>query len=329
MQQHTLDDILVSIVIPVYNVEAFLPQCIDSVLAQTHKNIEIILVDDGSPDGCGGICDDYAARFENIRVVHKENGGLSSARNAGIAIATGTYIGFVDSDDFISESMFRSLLEAAVTHNAQIVSCGRYLTDETGNIIGQAYTRPAPAHYATEDAMKEILTSGQLDVAVWDKLFLTELFQGISFPVGQINEDAAIIFQLLEKADQIVHIGTPMYHYRCRSGSITKSGYKPNKLQALEHAQQIQSFLAQEHPGLMPFCKQYIAYTCCHQLSLLLKDRKATQAYRTHYKQYIRQLDRTILPLIRNKNISRVWKLRGIMMVLRLYGPLYWLLRRN
>lgn len=323
MQQLNLDDILVSIVVPIYNVEAFLPQCIDSLLAQTHPNLEIILVDDGSPDNCGAICDRYARENRNIRVIHKENGGLSSARNAGIAAATGAYIGFVDSDDFIKETMFRSLLEAAVSHNAEIAACGRYLVTETGEVTGQAYTTAGEKLFSTEDAIKQMLTSGQLDVAVWDKLFLTSLFRDIAFPVGEINEDAAIIFDLLSKTTGVVHIGAPMYCYRCRSGSITKSGYKPNKIQALEHAERIYTLLETKYPRLLPLGKQYLAYTCCHQLSLILKDKSALRTYKAHYKRYIKPLDKYIFHLISNANIATVWKLRAILMVLRLYGPLY------
>lgn len=327
MQQLNLDDILVSIVVPIYNVEAFLPQCIDSLLAQTHPNLEIILVDDGSPDNCGAICDRYARENGNIRVIHKENGGLSSARNAGIAAATGTYIGFVDSDDFIKETMFRSLLEAAVSHDAQIAACGRYLVTETGEVTGQAYTITGEKLFSTEDAIKEILTSGQLDVAVWDKLFLTSLFKGIAFPEGEINEDAAIIFDLLSKTTGVVHIGAPMYCYRCRSGSITKSGYKPNKIHALEHAERIYGQLEAQYPALIPNAKQYLAYTCCHQLSLILKDKSALRTYKSHYKRYIKPLDKYIFHLLFNSNIQPIWKLRATLMVLRLYGPMYRLLR--
>ena len=327
MQQPALDHILISIIVPIYNVEAFLPQCIDSLLAQTHPNIEIILVDDGSPDRSGQICDRYAAAHANIRVIHKPNGGLSSARNAGIDAAKGAYIGFVDSDDFVSETMFRSLLEAAVLHNAQIVACGRYLTDEEGTVTAQAFTLDRPKFYPTKDAMREILVSGQLDVAAWDKLYLAEVFDGIRFPEGEINEDAAIIFNLLDRASGVVHIGAAMYYYRCRSGSITKSGYKPNKIQALEHAEQIQAFLADRYPELAPCCQQYLAYTCCHQLSLLLKDPVAMNAYRNHYKQYIRHLDRNFVSLLTSPNIRKTWKIQSLLMVFRLYRLVYTLLR--
>ncbi len=327
--QHSdcLNDILVSVIVPIYNVESFLPQCIDSLLAQTHPNMEIILVDDGSPDHCAAICDQYAEKHTNIRVIHKENGGLSSARNAGIDVAKGTYIGFVDSDDFVAPTMFRNLLEAAVSSKSQIAACGRYLTNEAGSVTGTAYTLPTPGSYTVQEAAKQILTAGELDVAVWDKLFLTELFHDIRFPIGRINEDAAIIFNLLIKATTIVHIGVPMYYYRCRSGSITKSGYKPNKIHALEHAEQILELFSVYDSTLLPHCRQYLAYTCCHQLSLILKDSSAMKAYRQHYKRYIRHLDHNIILLLTGSNIRMTWKVQSILMVLRLYRFVYRLLR--
>lgn len=322
-----LDDILISVIVPIYNVEEYLPQCIDSLLVQTHPNLEIVLVDDGSSDNCGAICDQYAEKHSNIRVVHKENGGLSSARNAGIDVAKGAYIGFVDSDDFVAPAMFRNLLEAAVSGNSQIAACGRYLTDEAGSVTGTAFTLPEIRCYAAKDAAKEILTAGQLDVAAWDKLFQIELFEEIRFPVGRINEDAAIIFHLLIKANNMVHIGTPMYYYRCRSGSITKSGYKPNKIQALEHAEQIRALLADRYPELSPCCRQYLAYTCCHQLSLMLKDPQTRKQYPDHYKRYMKALRACAADLFRSPNVSTAWKLRGAAMLLGVYGPLYTLLK--
>lgn len=322
-----LDDILVSVVVPIYNVEAFLPQCIDSLLAQTHPNMEIILVDDGSPDGSGAICDDYASRHSHIRVIHKENGGLSSARNAGIAAAQGEYIGFVDSDDFVESAMFRALLEAAVTHSAQITACGRFTTDEAGNVTDEAFTLPCEKCYTAEEAVKEVLASGQLDVAVWDKLFRVELFDGIEFPVGEINEDAAIIFRLIFRTDGVAHIGKPMYYYRARSGSITKSGYKPNKIQALDHAEEIQRFVCGKYPQLQTACRQYTAYLSCQLLSLMLKDPEAKKQYPGHYRKYIRAFRANAVALYNNPNVSRSWKLRGIAILLGVYEALYAILK--
>lgn len=322
-------DILVSVVVPVYNVEAFLRQCVDSLLAQTHTNLEIILVDDGSTDNSGAICDEYAVRSSNIRVIHKENGGLSSARNAGIAAAKGAYIGFVDSDDYVESDMYALLLDAAVAQDAQIAACARYLTDEAGCVTGIKYELSTPKAYTMQQSAKEILTFGELDVAAWDKLFKKELFEGIEFPVGEINEDAAIIFKILSRVNKLVHVGKPLYYYRGRSGSITKSGYKPNKLQALEHAQEIERFLCGKDPAFKPYCREYTAYLCCQLLCLMLKDPLARKQYPEHYSRYMTGLRANIRYLYSNRNIGLKWKLRGTMVFSGVYSVLYGVLKRE
>ena len=326
-QKGIVDDILVSVVVPVYNVEKFLPQCVDSLLAQTLPNLEIILVDDGSTDGSGSICDSYAATNENIRVIHQKNAGLSAARNTGIAAAKGEYIGFVDSDDFIAPQMYRALLEAALTGGMSVAVCGRYITDEEGNVTEEAFTLSQEKTYAPVDAMEQILIGGPVDVAAWDKLYRKDLFDGITFPVGEINEDAAIIFRLVDKAEKIVHIGAPMYYYRGRSGSITKSGYKPNKIQALDHAKAIEQFVCHRYPQLKLACQRYTAYMCCQLLALMLKDPDAKKQYPEHYSRCMQGLRQNICRLYDNPNVSVAWKLRGTMVYLNLYEWMYKILK--
>lgn len=324
-----LNEILISIVVPVYNVENYLPQCIESLLVQTHSNVEIILVDDGSTDSSGSICDGYAAKDNRIRVIHQENGGLSAARNAGIKAATGSYIGFIDSDDFADKDMFNALLEAVVHNHADVAACGRYITDEAGNVTGKEFTLPEYKTYAAVDAMEQILLGGELDVAAWDKLFRTDLFENIEFPVGRINEDAAIIFHILAKTTSIVHVGKPFYYYRTRGGSITKSGYKPNKLQALEHAQMITEFVCGKYPELKHACRKYTAYLSCQLLSLLLKEPENCKRYRAHYDRYMDSLSKNIWFLYSNSNVSPAWKLRGTLIWMRLYAFAYSVLRKR
>lgn len=329
--QHTpaLNEILISIVVPVYNVENYLSQCIESLLVQTHSNVEIILVDDGSTDGSGAICDSFAAQDNRISVIHQENGGLSAARNAGIKAAAGSYIGFIDSDDFADKDMFAALLEAAVHNHADVAACGRYITDDEGNVTGKEFTLPERKTYGSADAMEQILLSGELDVAAWDKLFRADLFDNIEFPVGRINEDAAIIFHILAKTISIVHVGKPFYYYRTRGGSITKSGYKPNKLQALEHAQMITEFVCGKYPELKCACRKYTAFLSCQLLSLLLKEPENRKRYYAHYDRYMDSLSKNIWFLYSNSNVSLAWKLRGTLIWMRLYAFLYSMLRKR
>ena len=149
---------LISIVVPVYKVEKYIRRCIDSLLAQTWKNIEIILVDDGSPDSCGQICEEYAAVYDKIRVLHKENGGLSDARNAGIAVAQGEYIGFVDSDDYIMPDMFEKLAKAAMEQHVKLSMCSFFCIDSDGNDTEFSGVNPiSDGIFAAEELLPKIV----------------------------------------------------------------------------------------------------------------------------------------------------------------------------
>lgn len=212
---------LVSIIIPIYNVEKYLRECIDSVLKQTYNNLQIILVDDGSPDNCGSICDEYAEKDDRITVIHKENGGLSSARNEGIKIARGQYIGFVDSDDFIDENMYSNLMHNININNADIAICGRVYVYGDKNVI--RCKKNIYLKMNSEEAINKMNTFGYYDVASWDKIYKRELFEGIEFPIGKLSEDWFTTYKLLDKAETIIYDSTPMYYYRQREKSITHS----------------------------------------------------------------------------------------------------------
>lgn len=207
----------ISVIIPVYKVEPYIRRCLNSVVNQTYRNLQIILVDDGSPDNCGAICDEYAAMDERIQVIHKSNGGLSSARNAGLALADGEYIGWVDSDDWIEPDMFEKLLQKAVAENADVVCCGRYKEYPDRTVI---QTWDCDRRLTREEAMDLLLENHLLQNNVWDKLWKRSLYCGIEFPEGRNFEDIAVGYRLFEKADSIINIPDVLYHYLLRSDSI-------------------------------------------------------------------------------------------------------------
>ena len=148
---------MISVIVPVYNVERYLRRCVDSILAQTCRDLEIILVDDGSTDGCPSICDGYAAADSRVKVIHKANGGLSDARNAGLEIASGEWVGFVDSDDFIMPEMYETLLRACVEHGVSIAMCGRRLVDEADTTLRYEYCFSEPVMLSAEEALRSLL----------------------------------------------------------------------------------------------------------------------------------------------------------------------------
>ncbi|MCE5175151.1 MAG: glycosyltransferase [Bacteroidales bacterium] len=209
----------ISIIVPVYNVEAYLDRCVQSLLNQTYHNLEIILVDDGSPDNSGKICDRYAEKDTRIRVIHKTNGGLSDARNVGIEMAIGDYLGFVDSDDFIHSEMYETLYLNLINSNADISICsyekvydGKIVANDLRNEVSVMSNIEAIDHFFTFD-------SANFN-APWNKLYKTELFAGIKFPKGKTREDEYTIYKLIYKSKRIALSEKVMYYYFQNKGSI-------------------------------------------------------------------------------------------------------------
>lgn len=201
----------ISIIIPVYNVEPYLRRCLDSVIAQTYSNIEIILINDGSPDRCGEICNEYAALDGRIKVIHQENAGVCCARNAGIAVATGDYFGFVDPDDWISLDMYEYLMKNALEYDADITCCRYYRVIPGEEITSQC--DGITVVYTPKEALKELITRFIIRNIFWNKLIKREVFDGIAFPPGRIYEGTAMVYKLIEKANKVVSLGDPKYYY--------------------------------------------------------------------------------------------------------------------
>ena len=214
---------LISVIIPVYNVEKYLEKCINSVINQTYKNLEIILVNDGSTDNCPYICDEFAKKDNRIKVIHKQNGGLSSARNAGLDVANGQYIGFVDSDDYINPEMYQKLYEALISQNADLSICSYEEVTEKGKSIDGF----SPINDEILDANNALLKLNQEKfwyfVVTVSKLYSKNIFENIRFPENRINEDEFVIHEIFYNCKKIATIPNKLYYYVQRSGSITKS----------------------------------------------------------------------------------------------------------
>ena len=212
---------LISIIIPVYKVEKYLEKCIESVLKQTYTNLQIILVDDGSPDNCGKICDEYAKKDPRIEVIHKVNGGLSDARNVGIAKAKGKYIGFVDSDDYIKEDMYEILINLIKEYDADVSICNLYDV-----IDGKEYIRNNEngiQEYSRLEILKEVLLDKNIQSYAWNKLYKKELFDEIKYLIGKKYEDIGTTFYVFEKCNKIVVTSEPEYYYLKRSDSLVNN----------------------------------------------------------------------------------------------------------
>ena len=245
---------LVTIIVPIYNVEIFLKRCVDSILNQTYKNLEIILVNDGSPDLCGNICDKYVKLDNRVTVIHKENGGLSDARNAGIERAKGEFIAFIDSDDWIHETYIEILYKQLRETNSDISVCNFFMTStenfQVDNSKNETYM------YSNIEALEQLY--GELDVQLitaWGKLFRRELFDGISFPVGRIHEDEFTTYKLIYKANKIVLTTAQLLYYWQREDSIMGDRYNlKNKLDQIDALKEQFNFFEQH--GLEDLCSK-------------------------------------------------------------------------
>lgn len=232
-----MKDHLISVIVPIYNVENYLRKCVDSIINQTYKNLEIILVDDGSPDNCGKICNEYAQHDSRVKVIHKENGGLSDARNAGIDMAEGEYLAFVDSDDYIAEDMIEKLYKQLMKDNSDMSLCSFKYFDESGDeILSRMDDSPIKNEIITgEQAVNKLLENNPwYFVVACNKLYKKELFRGIRFPKGKIHEDEFVVHHLFYRCAKISCISEPLYHYLQRRNSISNGTVSVKRLDLIE-----------------------------------------------------------------------------------------------
>lgn len=220
-------DMLVSIIVPVYKVEKYLNRCINSIINQSYRNLEIILVDDGSPDNCGKVCDEYAEQDKRIKVIHKCNGGLSSARNAGLDIANGDYIYFVDSDDYIDAKLVEDNLNLAIEHNADMV-CFNYF--EVRNNYNINELRPCVSDFETNKII-DLFYSRDINPSVWSKFYKKYIWDNLRFPEGMNFEDFFVLPFIIEKCNNIVCNDNAYYYYYISNvNSITNTTGKMKAL---------------------------------------------------------------------------------------------------
>ena len=213
----------ISVIVPVYKVEKYLHKCVDSIISQTYENLEIILVDDGSPDNCPQICDEYAKKDSRIRVIHKENEGISATRNTGIQAAQGEYIGFIDSDDYVAPQMFEKLYNAIKKHDADISICNFYYTDDNGNILDKDDIRlPIKDEYISGNKVlseKFFMDKRHYWIVPWNKLYRREVLKNVKYPVGKVHEDEDVAAHIYH-GNMVECISDRLIYYVQRQGSI-------------------------------------------------------------------------------------------------------------
>ena len=219
----------ISVIVPVYNVEAYVGECIDSILKQTYENLEIILVDDGSTDSSGRICDEYAKKDSRVKVYHKENGGLSDARNYGIEKSSGDFLSFIDGDDWIDKDMYSKMIETSIKDNSDIVVCG-ITKDYVGRSVDSHSIDECISGY---DALKRMFYGKNLNHSACDKIYKKRVFDNVRFPKGEIYEDLRTTYKSVINANTVSTIKNCFYHYRMREGSISKGKFKESRFEVL------------------------------------------------------------------------------------------------
>lgn len=307
---------LISIVVPVYNVEAYLEQCVDSVLNQTYRNIEVILVDDGSPDNCPRMCDEYAKKDHRVKVIHKTNGGLSDARNAGVRIATGDYIGFVDSDDWIDADMYETLLKLAEDTGAQIAEIGVKFCYPEKTVFQKS---EKTGIFDKKNALGAFLDRSMLiQGCVWGKLYIADIPRKIPFPVGRLHEDGFFTYKALYEADTYALSDACKYNYRQgRPGSIMASRSKAkNYYDVIDAFEERNRFFEERHEeALLGKSKAYYYKTLVSYLRSSVRDFGENSEVRIFLAQRINSQHRDIL---KSPN-PRAWKLKYV--VFRVLNP--------
>lgn len=291
---------LVTIVVPVYKVEKYIDRCIKSILNQTYKNLEIILVDDGSPDNCGKICENYAQKDERIKVVHKENGGLSDARNAGISISNGKYISFIDSDDYIDPEYIELLYKTIKKDKSDMAISSHKVIYENGTVLEKATKEESILK--PKEVLKRILYDDGIDLSAWAKLYKIELFKEIRYPKGRLFEDAATTYKLVDKCEKISIISRSTYNYIIRGNSITNINFSEKKMDLIISTEEMCNYIKKKYPDLEEAANRRLMYAYLSTLTQLVKSNEKNENAEKKLYGYIKQNSKMIL---RDKNVPK------------------------
>ena len=250
---------LVSVIVPVFRVEAYLEKCALSILSQDMEDFELILVDDGSPDACGEICDRFAARDSRVQCIHKENGGLSDARNAGSDAARGEYLSFIDADDYVEPTYLSYLLSLIQTVPGCKVSQANHFVERNGKCL-PAYSEEEKTVFSVHDAFEAALYHDRVDVSAWGKLYHRSVFGSLRFPKGRLYEDTYVFGDVLEATLSYVYGGRPQYHYVQRESSIVNQGFAEKNLQFIDSAERLTEIALRSYPDLDAACRRRMTH---------------------------------------------------------------------
>lgn len=275
-----VNDKLISVIIPAYNVEKHIGKCIDSLLAQSHSNLEIIVVDDGSADSTGRIIDDYAANDPRVKPIHKKNEGVARARNSGLDAVIGDMIAFADADDYMEPDMLKRLLETMISEGADLVSCGYYEEYDDRTELRRMGTGKAiyNKHEAYGDYFK---MGGRLGSGCWNKLFKAEVLKDIRYKKYTMGEDVELISRALDKCDKIICIEYAGYHYVHREDSATQLVFRPANMDIIHVVEEMADYIRENHPELI---KQLYGFHAAWHVAVL-QVLKKSKGFKTNRKE--------------------------------------------
>ena len=303
---------LISVIVPVYKVEQYLHVCVDSILNQTYTNLEIILVDDGSPDNCPAICDEYAAKDSRVKVIHKANGGLSDARNVGISVINGEYLMFVDSDDILPLEAVKTLYTLASEYDSELVIGSYTRFSDNDEKIDDNKDTPSVQSMTKIEAIMHMLQNG---CASWGRLYRADIHENVFFPLGEINEDEAIVLDILDKCNRVILTNECVYKYRIRPESITTEAFNPKKLIWAKHCRDNLAWIREHYPELLPYA--YCRYCGC-LVWLLSELAQANSELRQSSKQLLKELKAEYLNFKKLTNLANSTRIH---MTLQRYLP--------
>ena len=290
----------ISVIIPVYNVEPYICRCVDSVLAQTYQTLEIILIDDGSTDRSGAICDGYAVSDSRVKVIHKLNGGLSDARNVGIEASSGQYITFLDSDDWVDVAYLDTLYQLLKEKDADISVCGFVKTADEKVLFEQK--KPKVYEFTNRQALNQIFDEYYIEIIVaWGKLYKSDLFSEIRFPIGKIHEDEFTTYKLLYLAKKVVLTNQKLLYYWQRPDSIIGKGFRlKNKLHIIEALQQRADFfkiIGEQELAFKTYKALFYMYKAVNEHIGQFEDQQQIREFKADYQRFKSQLKSSRLSL--------------------------------
>ena len=317
----------ISVIVPIYKVEAFLHRCVDSILAQTFADFDLVLVDDGSPDSCGDICEEYARKDGRIHVIHQKNGGLSAARNTGIdwaqANSGSQWLAFVDSDDWIESDMYEKMMALMEKYSVRLVCAGRWdVSSETGEkTLGLC--PPKEEVISGEELVRRIFHWENIDSAAWDKLYHRSLFASARYPLGVICEDVPTTYRIALDAGQAAMLPCPVYNYYHRPGSITSSSVSEKTFHFSRHTAEIYPFIRDNYPEIADAARYLRVRSLAYNLLTLdLADKDTRQKFADEYRLSRKALCRHISFLLTSPLFGRQERVTDLLLAAGLYRPM-------